>query len=167
MREEILKRFFQGEITGTDLAKDVAGSAKEVTDLESIPNLDIPGSKVGKYVSVEIEDMEEEFVVTRSMLLSLCDAVLSASLPTDALATIGFALEASDKFGWDADVDELVANVIADWSCPEVNYPLTIENMKRFRAWLTGAEPYPSKPTGMATREGRTVSVTEKKRINA
>lgn len=67
-----------------------------------------------KYVFVEIEDIEEEFVVTRSMLLSLCDIVLSASLSTDALATIGFALEASHKFVWDADVDELVANVIAD-----------------------------------------------------
>ena len=62
--------------------------------------------------------------------------------------------------------NELVANVIADWSCPEVNYPLTIENVVRFRAWLTNAERYPSRPSQTANYEGKIMSVTEKKSID-
>src|SRR6266700_942529 len=87
---------------------------------------------------VRIEDMDESFTVTRPMLIAVCDAVVAGSLPPQELRTIGFALESSDKFEWDGDADELVADVIADWSCPEINYPLTVENVARFRAYLTG-----------------------------
>jgi len=111
---------------------------------------------------VAIEDMGTEFSVTRPMLVSLTDAVLAGALPPDALATIGFALEASDKFVWDGDSDELVASVIADWSCPEINYPLTLENVAKFRAWLTGGEPYPERPSTATKDGGRLVSVREK-----
>src|SRR5438132_7695475 len=113
VREEVLRRFFQGEATASELAKDVADSTKPLSDTAS---------------RVRIEDMDESFTVTRPMLISLCDAVVAGSLPPQELRTIGFALESSDKFEWDGDADELVADVIADWSCPEINYPLTVEN---------------------------------------
>ena len=152
MREEILRRFFLGEVTGTELAKDIAGSEKRLDEIA---------------IAVEIEDMAGELAVTRRMLMALCDAVLSGSLPPDALGTIGFALMASDKFSWNTDDDELVSDAIADWSAPEISFPLTIENVKRFRTWLMGVEPYPNKPTRTATREGQIISVREKRRINA
>lgn len=147
MREETLRRFFQGEVTASDLAEDVAGSTKRLSSIASC---------------IAIEDMGTEFSVTRPMLVSLTDAVLAGSLPPDALATIGFALEASDKFVWDGDSDELVANVIADWSCPEINYPPTLENVGKFRAWLTETEPYPERPRKTTKDRGRLVSVREK-----
>jgi hypothetical protein len=147
VREETLKRFFQGEVTASDLAKDVAGSTKRLSPIVS---------------RTAIEDMGTEFSVTRRMLVSLTDAVLAGTLPPDALATIGFALEASDKFVWDGDSDEFVANVIADWSCPEINYPLTLENVSRFRAWLTGGEPYPERPEEIPKNHGCLVSIKEK-----
>lgn len=150
MREETLKRFFQGEATASDLAKDVAGSAKRLGSIAS---------------RVDIEDMEAEFCVTRPMLGALVEAVLAGSLPPDALGTIGFALEASDKFVWDGDADDLLANVIADWSCPEVNYPLTLENVAKFRAWLAGAEQYPIRLGDGATHGGRLISSRQKKSI--
>jgi hypothetical protein len=150
MREEILRRFFQGEATASELAKDVAGSTKKVSKLIS---------RVG------IEDMDTCFTVTRPMLISLCDAVLGRVLPAEELRTIGFALQASDKFEWDGDEDELVAEVIADWSCPEINYPLTLENIVQFRNWLIEAEPYPSKPNQNVEFDGRLISITEKKSI--
>ena len=99
MREEVLRRFFQGEATASELAKDVADSTKPLSDTAS---------------RVRIEDMDESFTVTRPMLISLCDAVVAGSLPPQELRTIGFALESSDKFEWDGDADELVADVIAD-----------------------------------------------------
>jgi hypothetical protein len=151
LREETLKRFFLGEVAASDLAKDVAGSTKRFDSIAS---------------RVDIEDMETEFCVTRSMLSSLVDAVLHGSLPPDALETVGFTLMASDKFAWDGDADDVLANVIADWSCPDVNYPLNLENVAKFRAWLAGEEQYPVGPTEGATHGGRLISVKQKKSID-
>jgi hypothetical protein len=150
MREETLKRFFLGEVSGSELAQDVAGSRKKLSSVVS---------------RIAMEDMDTEFVIRRPMLISLCDAVLEGSLPPDALAVIGFALEASDKFEWDSDEDDLVAEVIADWSCPEINYPLTIDNVRRFKGWLTGTESYPARPSAVTSSDGRIISMVEKKSI--
>ena len=102
--------------------------------------------------------------MTATMGIKLCDAVLAGELPAEALRTIGFALQASDKFYWDGDEDEVLASVIADWSCPEVNYPLTLENVARFRVWLMRVEPYPEKPQ-KELKGGRIISVHQKKRV--
>ena len=147
MRERVLRDFFDDKVTAAELARDVAGSMSQKTQKISVAS---------------IEDMDEEFTVTAPMLVRLCDVVLRGELQPEALHNIGFALMASDAFCWDADQDDILAEVIADWSCPEVNYPLTVENVQRFRAWLTRSEPYPSKPA--LRTGGNIVSVTEKKR---
>jgi hypothetical protein len=90
--------------------------------------------------------------------------VIVGDLTPDALHTIGFVLEASDRFQWDGEEDEVLANVIGDWSCPEINYQLTIENVHRFRAWLTRTEQYPAKPIPKRPR-GKVVFVMEKKSV--
>ncbi len=146
MREQVLRNFFEGKSSAAELGRDVAGSTKRNGPKASV---------------ISIEDMDKDFVVTADMAARLCDAVLRGELLPDALHTIGFALEASDRFQRDGD-DEVLASVIADWSCPEVNYPLTFENAQRFQAWLMGTEPYPAKPplTGDA---GNLISFTEKK----
>jgi hypothetical protein len=151
VREEVLRRFFRGETTAAELAKDIAGSTHRLGPIAS---------------RVDIEDMDDEFFVTRLMLVSLTDAVLAGSLPPEALGIIGFALEASDKFAWDGDADELVARIIADWSCPEINYPFTFENVASFRAWLTEAESYPSRPEDASRGRGALISTREKKPSN-
>jgi len=147
MRERVLRDFFEGKATAVDLARDVTGSISQ---------------KSSKISTVSIEDMDGEFTVTAPMLVRLCDVVLGGGLEPEALHSVGFALMASDAFCWDADEDDVLAEVIADWSCPEVNYPLTVGNVKRFRAWLTRSEPYPSKPP--LRGGGNIISVTEKKR---
>jgi hypothetical protein len=147
MRERVLRDFFENKATAAELAQDVAGAISQKTE---------------KISMVSIEDMDGEFTVTTPMLVRLCDVVLGGELEPEALHSIGFALMASDAYCWDADEDDVLAEVIADWSCPEVNYPLTIENVKRFRAWLTRSEPYPLKPPSRAG--GNLISVTEKKR---
>ncbi|HEY8670702.1 MAG TPA: hypothetical protein VIL63_07680 [Terriglobales bacterium] len=149
MREQILRQFFETKSTATELAQDIDGSTKKTTPQISVTS---------------VEDMDEDFTVTADMAVALCDAVLSGGLPAEGLHTIGFALVASDKFHWDGDQDEVLANVIADWSCPEINYPLTVESVRQFRAWLTGAEPYPPKP-GLRGSAENLLSITEKKRI--
>ena len=148
MRERVLRDFFENKATAAELAQDLAGAISQKTDKVSV---------------VSIEDMDGEFTVSAPMLVRLCDVVLGGELEPESLHSIGFALMASDAYCWDADEDDVLAGVIADWSCPEVNYPLTTENVKRFRAWLTRCEPYPSKPP-LRAGSGKIISVTEKKR---
>ncbi|MFZ1032831.1 MAG: hypothetical protein WAN72_12615 [Candidatus Acidiferrales bacterium] len=57
MREVILRDFFLGRITPPELAADVRGSVKKVGAISFV---------------AEIEDMDDEFSVTRQMLVSLC-----------------------------------------------------------------------------------------------
>lgn len=146
MHEQLLRDFFENRASASELGRDIEGSTKTR----------------GAHSFVSIVDMDEEFTVTVAMAVRLCDVVLRGELPPEALKTIGFALQASDKFCWDGDEDEVLANVISDWSCPEVNYPLTLANVERFRGWLLGAEPYPPKPP-MRDTPSRITSVTEKK----
>jgi hypothetical protein len=148
MRERVLRDFFEDKATVAELAQDVANSISQKSQKVSV---------------VSIEDMDDEFTVTAAMLVRLCDVVLQGELEPDALHSIGFALMASDAFCWDGDEDDVLANVIGDWSCPEVNYPLTPENVKRFRAWLTRCEAYPQKPA--LKTGGKIVSITEKEKL--
>lgn len=138
MDEQVLRDFFVGTISGKDLAASVRGSVSHPSENVSL---------------VHIDDMRGEFTVTREMAVKLCDSVLIGGLPACDLETIGFALMASDHFGWDED--DLLANVIGDWSCPEINYPLTLDNIARFRQWLLEVEPYPEKPKPRSRRRGR------------
>jgi hypothetical protein len=136
-----------GRVTGLELARDVLGSTRKVGPISSV---------------TEIEYMAGEFSVTREMLVLLCDAVLSRKLPPQDLSTIGFALAASESFFWNSE--DIVGDVIHDWSCPEVNYPLTLENVRRFKNWLLQLEPYPTKSRLKPTsRSERLISITQKK----
>lgn len=144
MDERVLRGFFLGEISGRDLAKDVSGSVVHLSSRLS---------------HVHIRDLDQSFRVTRPMAVSLCDAVLSSELQPALLEPIGFALIASDHFEWEED--DLVGEVFHDWAAPQINYPLTLDNVTRFRRWLLNEEPYP--PRGPANDRERCMLVTEKK----
>jgi hypothetical protein len=147
MREIVLRDFFVGRATSEALTKDVLGSTKKVGPVSFV---------------VEIEDMNSEFTVTREMLASLCDAVLSGQLPPQELSAIGFALVASNCFAWDAE--DVVGDVIHDWACPEINYRLTVGNIQRFKNWLLDLESYPAKPPSTPrSNDERLISRTVKK----
>lgn len=139
MREEILRRYFEEELPASELCKDLETSKDAISAIES---------------EIQIEDMGNTFPVLPGMLIRLCDDVLNGHFPAWCLEVIGFALMASDQFEWDGDEYEVMANVIADWSCPQINFPLTPENVRRFKAWLAGSAGYPEKPqpTGSADR---------------
>jgi hypothetical protein len=149
MDESVLRDFFLGKVSGAQLAADVSGSTTH------------PESKVSV---VHIRDMEEPFTVTRPMAVALCDAALEGSLPADALETVGFALMASDCFEWD---DDLLANMFSGWACPEINYPLTGENIEMFKRWLLELEPLPPTPVGeeYVPNPDDIISVTHKKSV--
>lgn len=146
MRQQVLAAFFAGAASAAELATDLAGAEERVSNIESL---------------IKIKDMQSELVVTREMALRLCDAVLGNELPPTALATLGFALLASDYFVWDGD--DVLGEIIADWSCPEVNYALNLENVRRCRAWLAGEEAYPGRSNAVPPPGSRVVSIRRKR----
>jgi len=96
------------------------------------------------------------------MALSLCDAALSSELPLEHLRWIGFTLHASDSFDWNED--DVLSAVFEDWSSPEINWPLTMENVSRFKRWLAGEEAHPQAVgfSKAGQSETKPISVTRK-----
>jgi hypothetical protein len=110
MRESVLRGFISGEVAINGLVRDLRGSVTQMSSLES---------------AVEIEDMPESFLLSRQHVMMLCDAALSKTLTSEDLTTVAFALMASDHFEWE---DEILSEVLSDWSSPEVNFPLDDED---------------------------------------
>jgi hypothetical protein len=129
MREEMLRRFFEGSTTARDFALDLGGALVRETS----------GSGITRH---PIVDMSGEFEVKPAHLVKVCDAVLNGSMPADVLNAIGFCLIASDAFHWNSDSTEgdRVANVAFDWSAPEINYSFTTNNVTAWRRRLLGEE---------------------------
>ena len=128
MHEEILKRFFEGELGAAALAEDLVDSM--VTN--------------GNITKHPIEEMSQSFQVWPEHLTLLCDAVLSGEIDPKHLQSIGFCIIASDNFEYDPQTPEgnLVDDIVSAWSVPEINYPLTWENVKTFRERLvSGGDP--------------------------
>lgn len=128
MRESVLHDFFVGNVDDDVLNNDLSGSSQRTT---------------ANKVDVQIEDEEGEFEVLPEHLVRVCDAALLGRLDVDNLATIGFCLAASDYFTWDTDSEggRRVAETVFDWSAPEINFALTLENIDKFKTrLLTGVD---------------------------
>ena len=120
MREEELRRYFMGEASVNQLVKDISGSVVKTDDLRS---------------EIRIADMHGSFSLQRDHVIRLCEAFLDGALTPEALNTVAFALQASDAFEWE---DEVISEVLSDWSAPEVNFELNAETLNMHRDWLLG-----------------------------
>ena len=125
MREEELRRFFAGETPVSQLAKDINGSVVKIDDLQS---------------EIRIADMRGSFLLQRDHVIKLCEAFLDRALTPEALNTIGFAIQASDAFEWE---DDVISEVLSDWSAPEVNFELNAKTLNMHRDWLLGSSEPP------------------------
>ena len=85
-----------------------------------------------------VADLATDIEVTRLHLVQLCDAFITGELNAKQLEAIAFFLIGSDHFMWGTDVSDgaLVADVLFDWSAPEINYPLTLDNISAYRTGL-------------------------------
>ena len=128
MHEAILRDYFEGRVSESDLKADLDGAVVQLSE--------------GVF-TYKIVDMDSEFLVTPEHLTNLCDAILSGSLEAECLRVIGFCLIASDTFIWDSDTESgsRINETVHDWASPEINYPLTIETVRKFRErLLTGTD---------------------------
>jgi hypothetical protein len=129
MREEILKEFFAGNVDAKILASDLQDSMLTTGTMTRHP----------------IENMSDSFHVWPEHLTLVCDAVLRGEIDPKDLQAIGFCIVASENFVYDVDDSDgdLVDDVATAWSSCEINYPLTPDNVRKFREWLvTGNDPF-------------------------
>jgi hypothetical protein len=141
MNESTVAAFLTGDIDAERLASEVRHSERNVDPITT---------------TVTVSEMEGEFAITRAMGLQLCEAVSNGELQGEVIRTVAFLIISSDHLTWGDD--ELLGEIIWDWSCPEVNYPLTPENMARCRKWLEGTERYPSRAASTRPQSGTLVS---------
>ncbi|MCB0481442.1 MAG: hypothetical protein KDC83_08405 [Flavobacteriales bacterium] len=80
--------------------------------------------------------------VTSKHLITLCKAALDGWLKPDDLNTISFILLFSEHYHWNGNSNdgELVSTTVFDWDAPEVNFPLTNGNIKRWKSYLETGE---------------------------
>lgn len=92
-------------------------------------------------ISVYVEKINEtgEYEVTKHHLIKLLDDTIAGRLTTTDLNTITFALIGSEYFTWDED-DKIIDDTIFDLDNPDIGFPLTIENLRRWRNYLETGE---------------------------
>lgn len=126
MKEKTLKYYLDNKVTVDILAADVKDSQKKTSyDVISI------------YVDQINEDGEYE--ITRNHLVKLLDDTIAGRLTATDLNTISFALIGSEYFTWDKE-DEILDDTIFDLDNPNIGFPLTIENLGRWRTYLQTGE---------------------------
>ncbi len=111
-----------------------------------------------------IEDMESDFHVETTHLIKVCDAFLSGLLTSESVESIAFCLVSSDHFYWDGESPDgaVCAEVIFDWSAPEINYEINEPNITRYKNYLTTHKDFrPEKPK-LISNEGKLISVRHK-----
>ncbi len=147
MKEDTIRSFVSGETSADQLSEEVARS---ITHFDAVS------------CNVTIEDMQQDFCLTRSHILSLCDGGIASKLSQEVMSTVAFALLASDRFEWD---DEVISETLYDWSVPEINLPLEPDTLRMHRSWLLGLEdPAPKPALDRTERSGRLVLLRKKVR---
>lgn len=127
MHEAVLRDYFAGTADIGTLCADLRGAVTRTSH---------------DVFSQHIVDMDTDFDVTTAHLIGLCDAVLAGHLSPSDLSVIAFCLVASENFRWDTDTPDgnLIAETLCEWDSPEINYPLNLQTVAKFRHRLVTGE---------------------------
>jgi hypothetical protein len=129
MKEQVLIDYLQYKVPIEVLAADLKGSQRRT-------GFDV--------TTVDIEQLpcETQFIINREHLVRLCEEALKGNLAFQDLSTIAFALFATEYLHRD-NSDKIVEDVLFAWDNPEIGFPLTIENMKKWKLLLeTGVDTF-------------------------
>ncbi|GET24281.1 hypothetical protein [Prolixibacter sp. NT017] len=129
MKEQTLKDYFDEKVTVDTLATDLKDSQQKT------------GYDTSSVCVDQIKE-EGEYQVTRKHLLKLCNDTIKGHLTPGDLNTVAFALLASEYFTWDSETGngDIVSTTTYDWDNPDLNFDLTIDNLKLWREYLETGE---------------------------
>jgi hypothetical protein len=129
MTEQTLKDYFDAKVSIDTLSADLKDSQLQAGhDTTSV------------HITSFLDN--EAYEVTRQHLLKLCNDTLRGLLTATDLNTVAFALIASNYFHWDSTTKdgEIVADTLFDWDNPEINFPLTVDNLRLWKLYLETGE---------------------------
>ncbi|MDF2430930.1 MAG: hypothetical protein JWP44_561 [Mucilaginibacter sp.] len=121
MHEEVLRDYFDNKIPTDVLYMDVDSSEIKTSN-------DVITINVNQIVN------GSEYRIDRNHLIKLCNDAIIGSIKSSHLTTIAYALICSEFFTWNED--DIIATVIFDWDNPEISFPLTINNLEKWRSYL-------------------------------
>jgi len=126
MKEKTLKDYLDNKVTVDILAADVTNSQKKASS---------------DVISVYVDKINEigEYKITRGHLTRLLADTIAGRLTTTDLNTISFALIGSEYFSWD-ETDNVLEDTIYGLDNPDIGFPLTIENLRRWKTYLDTGE---------------------------
>lgn len=121
--ELILKKYFKDEIDSNEL-----NSA-----------LDNFGNKSEPWTPMITED---EFEIDNEHLIKLADGFLEEKISANRLESIAFLLIGSNFFTWDTnnEIGRRVSDTLFQWDNPEINFPITITNMIKWKKYLESGQ---------------------------
>lgn len=129
MKETVLRDYFENRGTVETLAENVKDTQKRATY---------------DTTSVQVEQIQDgtTYQVRKEHLLKLCNEVLNGNLLLEDINSIALALVFSEYFVWDTKTEEgeMIETTIYDWDSPEINFPLTLSNMKLWKHYLETGE---------------------------
>jgi hypothetical protein len=132
MKEDTVRRFFEGEYGPAHLEADFPGTVTREGPVQ--------GPSVYRF---HVEPMSIDFALEPSHIVKLIDAVLAEQLRPEILQiTCEWLDTGSDSFLWDADTPEgaRVAETLFWIGTPEINYPLTQAVLSKIRHYLLTGE---------------------------
>ncbi len=151
LNEDTVRRYLVGEVPIEVLAVELSSAVIRKSSIET---------------EIMIDDMQDDFNLTRNHLLRLCDAAIENHISASGLNTVAFAIIASERFHLDVD-DEPMMKILYDWSATEINFPLNPNNLKMHRSWLTGEAQPPTRELSISDgQKRRFVSMRRKVRTN-
>lgn len=85
-----------------------------------------------------LNDLRNDRDVRASDLIKLCDDFASGEFKQSEITSIALFLEGSDHFMWDSSKPEgaMIAEILDDWSAPEVAYPINNKTIRAVRKCL-------------------------------
>lgn len=131
MKEKVLRDYLDEVLTVEMLAEDLKDSQKRTSH---------------DVISVNVEKIAEsgEYEIKREHLIRLCEETISGRLTATDLNTIAFTLVFSDYFTWNregkTESGQIVDTTIHDWDNPEIGYPLTMDNLLKWKVYLQTGE---------------------------
>jgi hypothetical protein len=124
MKESILKKYFDNELSVEILAEDLMNSQQK-TGYDT--------------TSVSVKTIENgEFEIEKKHLVKLCEAYLKQYITGEDLNTIGFALMFSEFFYWNTKTKsgEIISQVINDWDNEKIGYDINRKNVQLWKEYL-------------------------------
>lgn len=117
-------------LTSSEL-NSILSSQSNCNKLKLAIQNDLPEFRRGKSIiggtaPISLKDMGNNFILTKSVLANLCNCYLNNAIDEIELEYIASALELSDDFEYEQEIDEEIFLL----ATPEINGPITKELVK-------------------------------------